>query len=195
MIADYRSAAGVVMGFLTGICASISRADIVEYREKQDWESAVGQFITIGFADLPNGTWVTEQYAHLGVHFVDGWDQVVYGEITFLQDGAGLVGGEQIDIIFDQPIYWIAADFPGYLGFDLYFEGEFIHRSSEFGIGGYGNFGGLVSTVPFDRAVLWEYGTFPNVFVDDLHFGPPIPAPSALCIVSAALLTARRRRT
>jgi hypothetical protein len=178
---------------MTATCASIVLADIVEYREKEEWEAAAGEFTTIGFADLPDGTWVTEQYAHLGVHFVDGWDQVIHGG-SFLEDGAGLAGGEQIDLVFDAPMYSIAADFPGFLGFDLYFEGEFFYKSSEFGVGGYGNFGGLVSTEPFDRAVLWEYGQYPSVFVDDLHFGPPIPAPSALCIVSAALLTARRRR-
>jgi len=69
-----------------------------------------------------------------------------------------------------------------------------FYTSSKFGVGGIGNFGGLVSTEPFDRAVIWDYGSYPNVNLDDLHFGPPIPAPSALPFVSAALLAARRRR-
>jgi hypothetical protein len=40
--------------------------------------------------------------------------------------------------------------------------------------------------------VIWDFDE--QVGLDDLHFGPPIPAPSALCIIGAALLTARRRR-
>jgi hypothetical protein len=130
----------------------------------------------------------------LGVHFVDGYDFVVLGWETFLNDGAGLDGNELVDLVFDAPVYWIAADFPGAIGFDLYFEGESFYTSSEFGGGGLGNFGGLVSSEPFDRAVIWQYGTHPNVTLDDLHFGPPIPAPSALWIVTAALLAPRRRR-
>jgi hypothetical protein len=177
---------------MTCILGSPVRADIVEYREKQDWEAAVGEFTTIGFADLPDGTWVTEQYAHLGVHFVDGWDQVIYCEETYLQDGVGLAGGEQIDLVFDAPLYWIATDFPGGLVIDLYFDGQLFYQSSYFGTSGLGNFGGLVSTEPFDRAVIWDYDE--GVFLDDLHFGPPIPAPSALPFVCAALLAGRRRR-
>jgi len=194
MTINHHRANIVLAACLAAMSTSIVRAEVTEYIDKEAWENAAGQFTTIGFADLPDGTWVTEQYAHLGVHFVDGWDQVVYGEITFPEDGAGLVGGEQIDLVFDAPLYWIATDFPGLLIIDLYYEGELFYSSNVFGVGGYGNFGGLVSTEPFDRAVLWEYGTFPNVFVDDLHFGPPIPAPSAIALVGAALLAARRRR-
>jgi hypothetical protein len=177
---------------VSAMCASVARADIVEYREKQDWEAAVGEFTTIGFADLPDGTWVTEQYADFGVHFVDGWDQVIHGG-SFLEDGAGLAGGEQVDLVFDAPMYWIAADFPGNLTIELYCQNELFYTSNEFGVGGYGNFGGLVSTEPFDRAVIWDYDD--AVFIDDLHFGPPIPAPPALCIIGAALFAPCRRRT
>jgi len=86
-------------------------------------------------------------------------------------------------------MYSIAADFPGLLLIDLYCEDELFYTSNVFGVGGVGNFGGLVS---FDRAVLSDPPG--QVFLDDLHFGPPIPAPSALCIVGAALLASRRWR-
>jgi hypothetical protein len=184
-------AIAMLLGPMNCILGFAARGDIVEYREKQDWEAAVGEFTTIGFADLPDGTWVTEQYAHLGVHFVDGWDQVVYGA-SFLEDGAGLVGGEQIDIVFDAPVYWIATDFPGGLAIDLYFNGQLFYQSGYFGPSGLGNFGGLVSTEPFDRALIWDYDV--NVAIDDLHFGPPIPAPCAMPFIGGALLAARRRR-
>jgi hypothetical protein len=187
-----RQAAAVALCIL-GACATAAFADIVEYRDKEEWEAAAGSWSTADFTGFPDNTPIDEQYAYLGVHFVDGYDFVVLSD-GFLNDGAGLDGNELVDLVFDAPMYWIAADFPSYLGFDLYFEGEFFYKSSEFGIGGYGNFGGLVTTEPFDRAVLWKYGTFPNVFVDDLHFGPPIAAPSAMALIGGALLAARRRR-
>ena len=194
MMITTRNAAGMSLAtVLTAVCTSIVLADIVEYREKNERETAAGAFSTADFTGFPDNTPIDEQYAYLGVHFVDGYDFVVLGT-SYPNDGAGLDGNELVDLVFDAPMYWIAADFPGNLGFDLYFEGEFFYKSSEFGVGGIGNFGGLVSTEPFDRAVLWEYGTYPNVAVDDLHFGPPVPAPSALCIVGAGFFAARRRR-
>ena len=193
MAINHQTSAIALAMCVSTVCTSMLRADIVEYRDKEEWEAAAGSWSTADFRGFPDNTPIDEQYAYLGVHFVDGYDFVVLGD-GFLNDGAGLDGNELVDLVFDVPMYSIAADFPGFLGFDLYFEGEFFYKSSEFGVGGYGNFGGLVSTEPFDRAVLWEYGQYPSVFVDDLHFGPPIPAPSALCIVSAALLAARQRR-
>jgi hypothetical protein len=190
-----RTASVLLAACVSVVCTSMLRADIVEYREKEEWEAAAASWSTADFTGFPDNTPIDEQYAYLGVHFVDGYDFVLCCDYQlFPQDGAGLDGNELIDLIFDVPMYSMAADFPGFLGFDLYFEGEFIYKSTEFGIGGYGNFGGLISTQPFDRVVIWEYGTHPNVVVDDLHFGPPIPAPSALCVISAALLAARRRR-
>jgi len=192
MISKRVTAIGSFLGWIVCILGSAVRADIVEYDDKEEWVVAAGEFTTIGFADLPDGTWVTEQYAHLGVHFVDGWDQVIHGG-AFLEDGAGIAGGEQIDLVFDDSMYSIAADFPGYLTIELYYQEQLFYVSNEFGVGGYGNFGGLVSTEPFDRAIIWDYDD--AVFVDDLHFGPPIPAPSALWIVGAAIVAARRRRS
>ena len=196
MMITKHNPAGMSLAIVLGaVCTSIVVADIVEYRDKEEWEAAAGSWSTADFTGFPMGTPIDEQYAYLGVHFVDGYDFVLCCDCQlFPQDGAGLDGNELIDLIIDVPMYSMAADFPGFLGFDLYFGGEFFYKSSEFGIGGYGNFGGLVSTQPFDRVVIWEYGTHPNVVVDDLHFGPPIPAPSALCTLSAALLAARRHR-
>jgi MYXO-CTERM domain-containing protein len=47
--------------------------------------------------------------------------------------------------------------------------------------------------VPFDRAVIWDPQG--GTFIDDLHFGPPIPAPPvAALLIGAAMAGARRRR-
>jgi hypothetical protein len=193
MITTHNAAGMSLATVLTAVCTSIVLADIVEYREKEEWEAAAGSWSTADFTGFPDNTPIDEQYAYLGVHFVDGYDFVVLGT-SFPNDGAGLDGNELVDLVFDAPMYSIAADFPGIIGFDLYYAGELFYTSSKFGVGGIGNFGGLVSTEPFDRAVIWDYGSYPNVNLDDLHFGPPIPAPSVFCIVSAALVGVRRRR-
>jgi len=178
---------------LAAICMSGVHAVIIEYDDKDEWQAAVGPFSTADFTGFPDNTPIDEQYAYLGVHFVDGEDYVLCcDEELFPEDGAGLDGNELIDLVFDGPMYWIAADFPGYLTIHLYYEGQLFYISNEFGVGGVGNFGGLFSTEPFDRAGIWDYDE--NVVLDDLHFGPPIPAPSAMPLISAALLAARRRR-
>jgi len=193
MITTHQAAGMGLAIVLAAVCTSIVVADIVEYRDKEEWETAAGSWSTADFTGFPMGTPIDEQYARLGVHFVDGYDFVVLGE-GFLNDGAGLDGNEIVELAFDAPMYSIAADFPGFIGFDLYFNGQLFYTSTEFGVGGYGNFGGLVSSEAFDEAVIWQYGSHPNVYLDDLHFGPPIPAPSVFCIVSAALVGVRRRR-
>ncbi|MDY7110198.1 MAG: hypothetical protein SYC29_16325 [Planctomycetota bacterium] len=187
-----RTSSVLVAACVSTVCTSVLRADIVEYRDKEEWEAAGGSWSTADFTGFAMGTPIDEQYARIGVHFVDGYDFVVVGWDTYLNDGAGLDGNEYVDLVFDAPMSSIAADFPGTLRIDLYYEGEFLYQSSYFGGSGVGWFGGLVSTEPFDRAVLSDYDD--NVAIDDLHFGPPIPAPSALMLIGGALFTARRRR-
>jgi hypothetical protein len=191
MSTEHRTAGIVLTAILAAVCTSTLPAEVVEYDEKDEWEAAAGAFSTADFTGFPDNTPIDEQYAYLGVHFVDGYDFVVLGS-SFPNDGAGLDGNELVDLVFDAPMYWIAADFPGTLTIDLYYEGEFFYQSNYFGGSGIGWFGGLVSTEPFDRAVIWDFDE--QVNLDDLHFGPPIAAPSVLSIVGAGFLTARRRR-
>ena len=190
-----RTSSVLVAACVSTVCTSVLRADIVEYRDKEEWEAAGGSWSTADFTGFAMGTPIDEQYARIGVHFVDGYDFVVLDPeyTTFLNDGAGLDGNEYVELVFDAPMYSIAADFPGFMIIDLYYDDELFYSSDVFGVGGVGNFGGLVSSEPFDRAVLTDPPG--QVFLDDLHFGPPIPAPSAFCIISAALLAPRRRRT
>jgi hypothetical protein len=193
-IVNARTSSIVLAACVSTVCTSMLRADIAEYRDKGEWEAAAGSWSTADFTGFPDDTPIDEQYAYLGVHFVDGYDFVVLDpeHTTFLNDGAGLDGNEVVDLVFDAPMHSIAADFPGGLMFDLFYEGEFFYRSSYFGGSGVGKFGGLVSTEPFDRALISDYDD--NVAMDDLHFGPPIPAPPAIALLSAVLLTVRRRR-
>ena len=90
-------------------------------------------------------------------------------------------------------MYTIAADFPGRLIYHLYWQGQLFYSSSNFGGFGSGHFAGLISDQPFDKAFIVD----PNggLFIDDLHFGPAIPAPGALALAAiAGAFTSRRRR-
>ena len=182
-----------------GLCAALASshapAGVIEFDDRGEWEAAAGAFATIGFGELPHGTWVFEQYAHLGVHFVDPCNIVIHDPLTFLIDGAGLNGLTEIHLIFDAPMTSIASDFPGSVVFELRYQGAPVYTSSLFGpAGGLGNFGGLVSTEPFDEVIITDPGSYVNL--DDLHFGPPIPAPPVLALLAlAAARTLRRGRT
>jgi hypothetical protein len=166
---------------------------VIEFQnDKQGWLDAAGEHTTIDFTGFPEGTWITEQYAYLGTHFVDGADLIQETEIGYPQDGWGLIGFDEIRVTFDEPIYSIGADFPGGARFDLYWQGVPIHFSPFFGGSGPGQFGGLVSDEPFDEVRIWDIDL--AVFVDNLYFGPPIPAPGSIVGVAALALLARRRQ-
>ena len=115
--------------------------------------------------------------------------------MTFPNDGAGLDGNGNITLVFDTPQAWIAADFPGRLQIQLFANGELFFMSGILGVGGVGNFGGLVSSEPFDTAVLMDFPVDFEAEIDDLYFG--VPAPGVLWMLTVAMLcsTARARYT
>jgi hypothetical protein len=180
--------------FATLIASGAASADVAQFQnDKEGWVDAVGEFTTIDFTGFPEFTWITDQYAHLGAHFVDGADQIQHYEEGYPEDGWGIDGNSEIRVTFDDPINWVAAHFPGIHGFDLYQGDELIYTSSPFGGGGPGHFGGLLSDEPFDEIRIWDLDG--NTNIDNLYFGPPIPAPGALMLLGlGALLPARRRR-
>jgi hypothetical protein len=166
---------------------------VTVYTVKSAWQNAVGDYSTIDFTGYPNGTWLDEQYADLGVHFTDGSDQF-YQNNGFLQDGWGLNGAlDDSTLEFDAPITTIAMDFPGKVRVKLFSNGELIYTSIIMGNMALGNFRGLVSTEPFDTVMLHDGG----LFIDNIYFDPPIPAPPTLALALfgvATLLGQRRRR-
>jgi hypothetical protein len=181
--------------FVSSVGAITANGQVVEFEDRESWENAVGSFTTIGFTEFPHNTRVTEQYAYLGVHFIDGVDFIACCDpITYPRDGAGLEGEPSTHLTFDAPMTYIAADFPGHIIIDLSFEGIPIYTSTRLGSSGHGFFGGLVSSMPFDEVMIRDRPGS-GIFLDDLHFGPPIPAPSALSLlVPAGVLLSRRRR-
>ena len=161
---------------------------VVEFFDKEEWEAAVGAFTTIDFTGFPDGIFITNQYADLGILFTDGNDSIdVNG--AHVNDGWGLDGFGNISVSFDSPQAWIGVDHPGFLSIELYSEGRLFFTSNIYG-GGVGNFLGLISSKLFDAAGLID--PLGDAFIDDLHFG--VPAPGALWLLAVAALLPRRRR-
>ena len=172
-------------------CAAFSipaSAGFVDFTDKDEWIAAVGDFTTIDFTGFPLGTFITDQYADLGIIFTDGNDSI-HQTCSFVNDCWGLDGNGDISVTFDTPQLWIGTDFPGFLAIELYSNGNLIHTGF-FGFGGVGNFGGILSSVPFDAAVLIDVGD--EAAIDDLHFG--VPTPGSLTILVLGCLFQRRRR-
>lgn len=176
--------------------SSIARAEIQEFTNKGQWQAAAGTHETITFAEFPNQV-ITSQYADLGISFTDGL-YFTFAADAFVNDGIGLGASLQtppIILEFAVSMMSIGADHPGALRITLFYNGSLIHTSSLSGTSGTGHFIGLVSDIPFNRAVLLD--PLGGTSIDDLHFGPPIPAPPAcaLALLGFAALVTRRRRS
>ena len=176
------------------LCAHTTNGAVVEYTNKAAWDGVAGTYSTVTFAELPLFTLITSQYANLGVLFTDGSDYTHgFSMNTFPNDGYGLNGAlDTTTLQFSQPMYTIAADFPGRLIYHLFWQGQLFYSSSNFGGFGSGHFAGLISDQPFDKVFIVD----PNgdLFIDDIHFGPAIPAPGALALAAIASVMHRRRR-
>ncbi len=191
-----RPRTGKIIGlFATALLTSLSVGSayggVMEFTDKDAWIAAVGEFTTIDFTGFPDGTFITNQYAHLGVLFTDGNDSIdVSG--AHVNDGFGLDGNPSMHLSFDSPQLWLAVDYPGSVQIDL-FSGNIPLHSSVFIAGGAGNFGGVISIELFDTVVISD-PVFGDVFIDDLHFGVPTPGTFWL-LGSVLILRAARRRS
>lgn len=181
---------------LLGLINSTARADFIEIIEPDEqplWEELVGEFTTITFEELPQFTIVNDQYEDLGITFGGDINSVIFGS-SYPNDGVGLDGNTQVRLTFEMPITAFAMHFPGGTDVAYFRDGEQIPGGGPFGGSGSGFFYGFVSTVPFDEVLLFDaFGG--QVFVDDLYFGPPIPAPGAAApLLLTGMLRRRRRR-
>lgn len=166
------------------------------------WDVAAGSATAIDFTGWETGTIITTQYEALGVTFIGADDFIWNNPALFPSDGSGLKGGYLPDFTplpivleFDAPRSAIAANFKGSMGFELYLGGELIGASPPFSSVLQGSFCGVTSTVAFDSVVITGPGNgIPNL--DNLFFGPAIPAPATTLLVAALgfVLPRRRRR-
>ncbi len=180
----------IVLFLLAGAATPGASAGFIEFLNDRDgWINAVGPFTTIHFNEVPKHTFITDEYADLGVIFTDGDDQITFGE-SFLNDDWGLDGNGDINVVFDMPQLWIAVDFPGGMQFQLFREGALVYDSTAWVPGGAGNFLGIVSSEFFDAARIID--PLGEAEIDDLHFG--VPGPSGLGLLMLGVVTTRRRR-
>ena len=175
-----------------------ARAGVQEFEdeERPDWfaaASAKGTITTIGFNDLGPDVLVTEQYAHLGVHFTY-LGNFTRGEnfAVFPQDGWGLDGNEMVHLVFDEPQLSIATDHPGTTQIDLFEDGVLVYSSTRFGGSGAGRFGGILG-IQFDEAII-DDPFDDNVALDDLHF-VAVPTPSTVFVLATLFALPSRRRS
>ncbi len=163
---------------------------VQEFTDKDEWINAVGEFTTIDFTGFSEGTFITDQYADLGVLFTDGNDTISVND-GFLNDGSGLRGSDTITIAFNSPQAYIGVDYPGGMKFELFSEGQLFFTAIN-DSAGVGNFLGVLSTELFDTAILSD-PNLTDVFIDDLHFGVPAPGTLALLALGALCMCRRRR--
>jgi len=181
-------------GFLVTLITHVCAADVQEFFDFEQWENAAGEFTFIGFTEYPQGTILTDQYADLGINFTDNNPTVLESDY-FFEDGHGIwfdqpSGFDNIWVEFEEPITAIGTDLVGPLQIELFANGEPLNEPDPFG----GEFLGYVSDEPFDSAILLNPGG--STTIDNLYFGPPIPAPGALGLFAfgSIVLKPRRRR-
>jgi len=201
---DHRMRAALSLtGALAGAMAWPSpraTAAFVEYKQNQaGWESAVGSnFTTLDF-NFGQQLIVTDQYLAQGAIFTDGSDITEPNAGAFPNDGWGLAGSSgfasgPIVVEFTQPMNWIAVEHPGNLRYEVFSGGQLLYVSSNSGFPPADTyFFGLVSDTSFDKVVIRDpLDNF--VFIDDLYFGAPVPAPGGVAVLLAGLLMPARRR-
>ena len=186
----------VLVALVSHVTVAASHAGIVtEHIEFDEWSALAGDVTAVTFTEYPAFTVITDQYADLGVIFTDGNDFVgVHG--TSVIDSHWLSGSDSdsITVQFDAPRRAVGAHFPGVLFFELYNGDQLLYVSTQFPDIFSHTFAGLVSAIPFDRVVLASWLLVPTATIDNLYFGPPVPAPGILTVMAAGFLLRNKRR-
>jgi len=175
-------------------CAGTTQAAVELFTDFAEWQAAAGSYSTVDFTGFPMGTFITDQYSALGVAFTDGNDSI---QLTpgFTLDGAGLDGNGPTDLAFVQSMTAFAIHFPGVAQVQLLSGGDSLYLSPPVSGGGAGALGflGVISTRLFDAARLID-PVFGDADIDNLYFGPPIPAPATIVLLTFASILHKRRR-
>lgn len=190
----------VVTALVIGGVAPSLHGDIVPYSDLSAWTAATSAVTTIEFSEVPEGTFVTDHYASLGVLFTPGDDQTGINFDIWPSDGYGLRGGSTasgvplpIIMEFVTPMTSIGIRFPGSMKFELYSNGIKVGESPNFfAFGDPTSFGGVISDIAFDRAVIAPVGG--AVSMDTLFFGGAIPGPGGLVVLLGGVVGLGGRR-
>jgi hypothetical protein len=173
-----------------------SLAGVTEFTNKHQWLTASQQgYSLVTFTGFPNYTIISNQFLSQGVSFTNGTDFIVNDEE--FPDGSGLESQTfgpmgTFRISFSAPQHYVALDFIGDLYFKLYSHNNLTYTSSVF-VPVPSKFAGLVSTGEFDRIEIIDPSDS-TVVIDNLYFGPPIPAPGVLVLPSICVVRPNRRR-
>ncbi len=159
------------------------------------WQQAVsGSFQTCDFLGFPLNTFITDQYAPLGVYFTNPGPNVVLGPSTslFPQDLWGLGPVGTLELTFLDPQHAVGAHSPASWWKMRLYLGDTLVGQSYSQTGGASKFVGLTSDIAFDRVQFEATGGGP-VATDNIYFST-VPGPGAVGLLELALLTRSRRR-
>jgi MYXO-CTERM domain-containing protein len=188
----------LIGGCIAACAAGIAHGSFVMHESYAGWSAAAGDFATITFAELPPFSFVTTQYADMGLVFADNDGNWTEGPeySPYPIDGFGLDGEGVVDILLSKQALGVGAHFPGGLRYRLYSAGALLYDSDLVGAGLYNNFRGVTSSsVAFDRVLITGFPFGGQVYLDNLYISfAPVPSPAGAAALSLLLLVARRRR-
>jgi len=172
--------------------ATGASAEFQEFTTRDGWFDAVGgaaNVTTIAFDEFPLNTTITDHYQNRGVT----WSGFNLISPSFGGDKRDIRMFNGNDIFFDEPITYFGANIEITVEYKIYSGNTLLHESQWFGVPSEEEFGGIVSDIPFDRIHVRD--PFDSVAVfDDMHFGPPIPAPGALAPIAMLFCASTKRR-
>lgn len=161
------------------------------------WQGATGSYSTCDFVGFPVNTQITTQYSELGAIFTPYQGPNIVGPYSpegFLEDGYGIDGNGDVEILFDTPMHSLAAHAPGSWRYQLFSGNTMIYQSVYVGGAGVGFFAGLVSTEGFTK-IRFDTFDFDDVYIDNVYFSTaPGPGAVGLGVVDLALARRSRRR-
>ncbi len=176
-------ARGVVAALVAIAAAHPAAAGITIFQSFADWQAATPDgHSTCDFTGFAPNTIITEQYADLGIHFVNPFNLVHNIPSLFPQDGWGIDPNGVLEVKFDGPMHAIAAHSPSsqwkyklYLGDALV--GQFPAQTA-----GPEQFLGVTTAFAFDRVRFLLGGDFGIIWTDNIYFAT-VPAPAAMPVL------------